>query len=138
MGIRMGIRRGIPYPQMYPPPQAQIPTLADRSASRINPDLPSGLRPSGSHRSTSTPDSFFNNSVFPFRSLLTIMAFSQMDVVASLGALLRWNRFFLAVHVCAARRRPAKDGALSFAADFDEERGGLLRRDQFKICSRQF
>jgi hypothetical protein len=49
------------------------------------------------------------------------MAFSQMDVVASLGALLRWNRFFLAVHVCAARRGAAKDGALSFAADCDGE-----------------
>jgi hypothetical protein len=61
-----------------------------------------------------------------------------MDVVASLGALLRWDRFFLAVHVCAARRRAAKDGALSFAADCDEERGGLLNRNQFEIYSRQF
>jgi hypothetical protein len=26
------------------------------------------------------------------------MAFSQMDVVASLGALLRWSRFVLALH----------------------------------------
>ena len=34
--------------------------------------------------------------------------FSQMDVVASLGALLRWNRLFVAVHLVPVRRGAAK------------------------------
>jgi hypothetical protein len=45
-GIRMGLRMGIPYPQLYPPACVQIPTqiqgISNRSPARINPDSPSG------------------------------------------------------------------------------------------------
>jgi hypothetical protein len=41
--------------------------------------------------STSGPDSFSSGSVFSLKSLLTIMAFSHMDVVVSLGGLLKWR-----------------------------------------------
>jgi hypothetical protein len=64
--------------------QQQINDLAESLFRVYNPDF-ALVHPSGSilHRSTSVPDSFSKSSVFSLRSLLTIMAFSQMDVVAS-------------------------------------------------------
>jgi hypothetical protein len=60
--------------------------LADRSATRINRDSPLRAPPLG--LPIVPPPCwipFSQNSVFLLRSLLTIVAFSQMDVVASLG-----------------------------------------------------
>ena len=54
-----------------------------RVALRVyNPDLPTGA-PLGLNPSIPPAGFISNSSAFPLRSLLTIMAFSQMDVVAS-------------------------------------------------------
>jgi hypothetical protein len=85
-------------------------TLADRSATRINPDLPLGAPPSGSQSPSPCRIPFSDGSLFPLRSRHIIVAFSQMDVVASLGALLRWRRFFWPCILAAVPREAVGTG----------------------------
>ena len=138
-GYAWGYAGGSVPPSCIPQPAYKFPrkyrALADRSAIRINPDSPLGLRPLGSSRSTSVPDSFSKNSVFLLRSLLTIMAFSQMDVVASLGALLRWSRPPCAsLWLRIGKRQNVKRELCTRVAPFDEEPGSALKRNRFEIC----
>jgi hypothetical protein len=62
--------------------QRQVIYLAEPLFCVYNPDLPSG-HPLGRAIVPTPRRIHFPSSVFPLRSLLTIMAFSQMDVVAS-------------------------------------------------------
>ena len=80
-------------PQLACKCPSEYRALGDRSATRINPDSPLGLP-----ISPSAPDSIFRRFNVP--SQIAIMTFSRMDVVASLGALLRLNVCFVAVHSC--------------------------------------
>jgi hypothetical protein len=102
--------------------------LADRPASRINP-----TRPSGSPRSISAGFIFQRFSV-PSQIVLTIMAFSQIDVVASLGALLRWSRPGL--HLCGCASGSVKHGLCNFVGDWDGEQDSSLKcKDPRFACS---
>jgi hypothetical protein len=119
----------------------QINYLAGSLFCVYNPDLPSGP-PLGLPSFHLRPDSFFSGSVFSLRSRLTIMLFSQMDVVASLGALLRWSRLFVAVHLVPVHREAAKGEArtslVALSPMGDEEQGSSLKRNRLEICLQQF
>ena len=136
-GYRGGYAGGYRIPQLYPPARVQIPTQiqsASRSLGEQNqPRLaPRGSAPRAPLVPPPVPVSFSKNSVFLLRSLLTIMAFSQMDVVASLGVLLRWSR-----PRCASlwlRIQNVKRELCTRVAPFDEEPGSALKRNRFEIC----
>jgi hypothetical protein len=97
---RGGYAGGYRIPQLASKFPRKYKVLADRSPGRINPDLPLGAPPLGLNPAFHLGAGFIPNcSVFPLRSRFTIMAFSQMDIVASLGALLRISR-----PGCASRR----------------------------------
>jgi hypothetical protein len=109
-------------PQLYPPSRVQIPTQiqgASRSLGEQNqPRLALGGAPLGPPIVPPQGRIHFPTSVFPLRSLLTITAFSQMDVVASLGALLAWVRFLSRITAIKGRLKQ------KFAASLEQEREG--------------
>ena len=139
---------GIPYPPAVSPsciPQpackfrCKYKALADRSARTINPDLPLGATPSGSQFPPPCRIPFSDGSMLPLRSRHTIMAFSQMDVVASLGALLRWNSPRCAsVWLWIGKRRTVKHELCTFVGDWDEKDRGLLKRNRSRSARNIF
>jgi hypothetical protein len=78
--------------------------LADRPASGINPDLPLGAPPSGFPSFHLHAGIIFQQFCVPAQVAPHHHGF-QPDVVASLGALLRWNTFFMAVQLCGCASR---------------------------------
>ena len=72
--------------------------------------------------------------MFPLRSLLTIMAFSQTDVVASLGGTVEMEQTSLCIFVAAHREAEKREArALHPCRPFDEERGSALKRNRFEV-----
>src|SRR6516162_4213283 len=82
-GYRGGYAGGYRIPQLYPPARVQIPAQMQSASRSLGEQNQPRLAPRGSApRAPLVPPPcrihFSKNSVFLLRSLLTIMAFSQM------------------------------------------------------------
>ena len=137
MGLRRGYAWGFRIPQLYPPPRVQFLERLIARRAESTPTCPSGLRPSGSQSPPPCRIPFSDGSIFPLRSRHT-MAFSRMDVVASLGALLRWSRPSCAsLWLWIGKWRRARHELCSFVAGCDGKHRGVSKRNRFD-CSQQF
>src|SRR5262249_7714570 len=108
--------------------------LADRLATRINPDLPLGAPPLGSQ--------FPPPCRIPFPAVQCSLSdrsspswlFSQMDVVASLGALFRRHTIQLCIRTALKRAREV----CSCAADRSIKTNERSKRERFDTFVRRF
>ena len=118
-------------PSCIPPLTCKFPrkykALADRSADRNNPDSPLGDHPSGSQSPPPCRILFSDGSMFPLRSLLTIMAFSQMDrrfIGGTAEMEQSWLRICVAVH---RKGRKDRHELSSFVGDWNGGQDNSLK-----------
>jgi hypothetical protein len=123
-GDTRGDTLGIPYPPAVSPSSHENSHLNTKRSQIARQAESTPTRPSGSQSPPPRRIPFSDGSIFPLRSRHTIMAFSQMDVVASLGALLRWSRPRCAsLWLCIGKHETR---ACSFVGDCDEVRPRLV------------
>ena len=101
MGYAGGYAGGFRTPQLYPPARVQIATQIQSASRSLGDQNQPRLAPRGSApRAPNLPlraGFHFRQFIVPSQ-IATHLAFSQMDVVASLGALFGRHTFHTAVH----------------------------------------
>ena len=142
-GYRGGYAWGFRIPQLYPPARVQISpqiqdsrrSLGDQNQPRL---APRGSAP-GAPNLPLRAGFIFQKSLFLLRPLLTMMAFSQMDVVASLGGTVEMEPTWLCItwlHI--GKRRKDRHELCSFVGDWDGEQDSSLKCKDPRFCLQQF